>query len=453
MRLPLASPLFAVLVLTGLVRPAPAELFSPETFTLSNGMQAVVIPNHRVPVVSHMVWYRVGAADEPAGKSGIAHLLEHLMFRGTEAVPPGEFSKTVARHGGRDNAFTSNDYTGYFQNVAKKNLELVMRMEADRMANLVLDPESVRTERDVVLEERSSRTDNDPGALLGERVQAVLFLNHPYREPVIGWKSEIAALEVEDAQAFYEKWYNPANAVLVVAGDVTAAELKPLAEKYYGAIAGRPAPPRLRLEEPPPVAARRVVLEDERVQQPSWRRRHLAPSYRTGEPEAAYALEVLAEVIGGGTTSRLYQSLVVDQRLAVSAGAYYSPSALDLTTFTIYASPRPGVTMDELEAAMEKELRDIATGNVDAGEVERAKTRLRANAVYARDSLQRGAYVFGEALTTGQTVEDVEAWPERIGAVTGEGVAEAARRVLNIEASVTGVLLPKERKVVQGETK
>lgn len=422
--------------------PARAQVFNPETFTLDNGMQVVVVPNRRVPIVSHMVWYKVGAADETPGKSGVAHLFEHLMFKGTPSIPPGQFSKIVARNGGRDNAFTSSDYTAYFQNVAVDRLELVMRMEADRMHNLVLDDENVRTERNVVLEERRSRTDNSPGALLSERMEAALFLNHPYNRPVIGWASEIAALTTEDAVSFYRRWYAPNNAILVVAGDVTAETVRPLAEKYYGVLPRADTPPRKRLEEPPAVAARRVVLEDARVQQPQLSRLYQAPSYNRGRKELAYPLQVLAEIVGGNATSRLYRALVVEQGVAAGASAWYDPAALDLASFGVAATPRPGVPMEKVEAALDASLARILAEGLPADEVERAKSRLRANVAYARDSLHTGARVLGEALATGQTVEDVEAWPQRIAAVTPEQVAEAARAVLVMRASVTGVLLP-----------
>ncbi|CAA7624601.1 pitrilysin family protein [Magnetospirillum sp. UT-4] len=423
--------------------PAAAQVFNPTTHTLGNGLQVVVVENHRAPIVSHMVWYRVGAADEPPGKSGIAHLLEHLMFKGTPEVPPGAFSKIVARNGGRDNAFTSSDYTAYFQNIAADRLELVMKMEADRMRNLTLDEANVVTERDVVLEERRSRTDNSPSALLSERVEAALYLNHPYRRPVIGWASEVAALNREDALDYYRRWYAPNNAILVVAGDVRPEEVKALAEKYYGPLKPETVPPRLRAAEPPQVAARRVVLEDARVQQPSWNRTYIAPSYTSPDKAQAYALQVLAEIMGGGATSRLYKALVVEQGIAAGASAWYDPSALDMASFGIGATPRPGVPMDRLEAAVLKELARATGAGISAAEVERAKTRLKANVVYARDSLHTAARVLGEALTTGQSVADVEAWPQRIAQVTPEAVNAAARAVLDERASVTGVLLPK----------
>ncbi len=427
-----------------LLAPAPlaAQVFNPETFQLTNGMQVVVVPNHRVPIVSHMVWYKVGAADEEPGRSGIAHLLEHMMFKGTKEIPPGAFSKIVARNGGRDNAFTSSDYTAYYQNVALDRLELVMRMESDRMRNLVFDEQNFATERAVVIEERRSRTDNNPSALLREQMEAALYLNSAYHRPVIGWMSEIEGLTHADAMSFYKRWYAPNNAILVVAGDVTAETVRPLAEKYYGILDRADTPPRQRLKEPPAVAARTVTLTDARVRQPSWSRMVLAPSYTAGERDLAYAMQVLSEVVGGGATSRLYRSLVVEQGLAASAGSAYDPTTVDLSSFTVYATPRPGVAMDRLQAAVDKELKAIAAKGIAAAEVERAKQRLEANVVYARDSLHTGAQTLGAALATGQQVADVEAWPQRIRAVTTDEVARAARLVLDARGSVTGLLLP-----------
>ncbi len=422
--------------------PAAAQVFNPTTYQLANGMQVVVVENHRAPIVSHMVWYKVGAADEPPGKSGIAHLLEHLMFKGTPSIPPGEFSKIVARIGGRDNAFTSSDYTAYFQNIAADRLEQVMKMEADRMRNLTLDDQNVVTERAVVLEERRSRTDNSPQALLTERMEAALYLNHPYRRPVIGWASEIAALNREDALAFYKRWYAPNNAILVVAGDVQPEAVKQLAEQYYGPLKPEEIPPRLRAEEPPQVAPRVVTLSDPRVQQPAWNRFYMAPSYTAPDKAQAYALQVLAEILGGGATSRLYAALVVEQGVAAGASAWYDPSALNTSTFGLGATPRPGVDIPKLQSAMEAEVAKVLAKGLSAEEVERAKSRLKANVTYARDSLHTGARVLGEALTTGQSVEDVEAWPSRIAAVTAEQVNATAKAVLDPKASVTGVLLP-----------
>jgi zinc protease len=417
-------------------------VFFPDTFMLGNGMQVVVVTNQRVPVITHMVWYKVGAADQVTGKSGIAHFLEHLMFKATDELKTGEFSRIVARNGGRDNAFTSWDYTAYYQNVAADRLELVMKMEADRMANLRLTDETVLPERDVVLEERRQRTENEPGDKLSELVQSSLFVHHPYGTPVIGWENEIRQLTRDDANEFYQTWYAPNNAVLVIAGDVTVDQVRPLAEKYFGRIAPRPVPARFRVEEPPFAAERRVILRDAEVRQPGLRRLYLAPSYNRGETQHAYPLEVLSEIVGGGATSRLYRSLVVEQQLATSAGTGYSAGSYDLSVFGAYVSPNPNVDMDKLETALIEQLNKVVTEGVTAQEVETAKIRMVRDSIFARDSLRAPAMSFGEALAIGRTIEDVEAWPERIAAVTIEQVDAAARAVLGQTNPMTGLLLP-----------
>jgi len=421
---------------------AAAGMFHPDTFTLDNGMEVVVIENHRAPVVSHWVWYRVGSADSPLGKSGLPHFVEHLMFKGTEEIAPGDFSKIVARHGGQDNAMTSADFTAYFQNIARDRLEMVMEMEADRMANLRLELRDVEAERDVVLEERRSRVDNQPSALLGEQLNAAQYLHHPYRLPIIGWYHEIESYTKEDALAFYEEWYAPNNAILIVAGAITADELRPIAERTYGAVPAREVPERPRVQEPPHILERRIELAHDRVEQPSLMRSYIAPSFATADGNEAYALEVLSELFGTGGTSRLYRSLVVEQGLATGAGAYYRGSSLDQTTFRIYASPRSGGDLDTLEAAIDAEIAELLDEGVDAAEVARVQQRMIAEAIYARDSLTTAVRVFGSALTTGSSIEDVEAWPERIAAVTPEEVMRAARKVFDRTRAVTARLVP-----------
>lgn len=433
----------AAVLVAAWTMPVRAQVFNPASKTLDNGLQVVVVENHRAPIVSHMVWYRVGAADEPAGKSGIAHFLEHLMFKGTPSVPPGEFSKIVASNGGRDNAFTSSDYTAYFQNIAADRLELVMKMEADRMRNLTLAEADVVSELEVVKEERRSRTDNDPSALLRERLEAALFLNHPYRRPIIGWPDELAGLTRQDALDFYRRWYAPNNAILIVAGDVDPQRVFDLAQTYYGPLRPETVPPRLRAQEPPQAGARQITLADPRVRQPSWTRLYVAPSQASaGDKAMPAALDVLAEILSGGATSRLYKSLVVERALAASASAWYDSGALDQGSFGFVATPRPGIGMDKLQDAVAAEIALLLKDGVAADEVRRAKSRLRAEVVYARDSLHTAARVLGEALTTGQSVADVEDWPNRIDAVTVQQVNAAARAVLDPNASATGLLLP-----------
>lgn len=436
---------FATLALVSVTLAAACDAREAEprnTFVLGNGLQVVVVPDHRAPVVAHMVWYRLGAADEPPGKSGIAHFLEHLMFKGTDAVPAGEFSKIVARNGGRDNAFTSVDYTGYFQTVAVDRLELVMELEADRMVNLTLTDDVVLPERDVILEERRSRIDNNPRALFNEQTTAAQYLAHPYGVPVIGWAHEIALLTREDAVEFYDKYYAPNNAILVVVGDVTRSRVQALAEKYYGPIPARPVAAVKRATEPPQLAARRLTMTDPRVTSPSWSRTYLAPSYLSGATEHAPALEVLAELLGGGTTSRLYRELVVDQKVAVGAGAWYQDSSRDLTRFGVYAEPVPGGDVDALEGALDGVLERLLAGGVSAEEVGRAKRNLIAEFIYAQDSLLSKARLYGASLAVGLSVEDVEGWPDEIRGVTVQAVSAAAAAVLQDRTSVTGILLP-----------
>jgi zinc protease len=440
---------FKFVAFVALISPVSAwadhGVFNPKTFTLSNGMQVVVVSNHRMPVVSHMVWYKAGSADELPGKTGAAHLLEHLMFKGTKNLPSGEFSKTVASVGGSENAFTSLDYTGYYQNVAVEHLETMMTMEADRMKNLVFDPKEVDTERLVVLEERSQRTDNNPSSVLREHVSAALFMNHPYSRPIIGWEHEIRALSVGDLRAFYDKWYAPSNAILVVSGDITAARLKPMAERIYGKIPASPAISRTRPSEPAQKASRQVMLKDARVRQASWSRSYLAPSRVTSiaggaGKEHSYALEVLSTVIGGGATSQIYRSLVVEQKLAVSAGAGYGSSPQGPSRFSFYASPTPGVSMETLEKAMEREIETLLKDGVAAEKVVRVKKSMFAQAVYARDSLSAGAMSLGSALVSGKTISDIETWPHRIADVTVDQVNAAAHAVLKNRPSVTALL-------------
>lgn len=426
-------------------RPVQAQVFNPEAFTLSNGMQVVVVTNRTAPLVSHMVWYRVGAADEPPGLSGIAHYLEHLMFLGTENRAPREFSQIIRRNGGEENAFTSWDYTAYFQNVAVDRLPLMMELEADRMANLRVDPASALNERDVIIEERRERVDNRPGARLSEQMMAALYQNHPYRIPIIGWEHEMAALTLDDAMAFYETWYAPNNAILAISGDIDAETVRELAEATYGRIPPRDVPARIRPQEPATSAERRVVVQDASVRQPSWRRFYLAPSYASAEGNEAYAVQILNEVFGAGVTSRLYQALVVDQELAVGAGSAYSASDLDRSIFGVFVTPRPGADLTAIETAVDVEIARLLSDGVTEAEIAPARERLVIHAAYARDSLTTPARTLGRGLTIGMSVEDIEAWPQRIAAVTVDDVMAAAHQVLRRDRSVTGLLLRDEQ--------
>jgi zinc protease len=438
--------LIAIVALAGIgATPSAAEV--PATapvadFTLANGLQVVVLPDHRAPVVTHMVWYRVGSADEPPGKSGIAHFLEHLMFKGTAKNPAGRFSKTLATIGGQENAFTTADYTAYFQRVAPQNLPTVMAFEADRMTGLVLTDENVASERNVVLEEWNQVVGNVPAARLGEQVAAALYLNHPYGRPVIGWHREIEQLNREDALAFYRRFYTPNNAVLVIAGDVTPERVQELAENTYGKVERRAdVGPRLRPQEPEPSAIRHVELADRRVAQPSLQRSYLVPSLTGAKPGEAEALDVLAHILGSGSTGRLYRTLVAEQGVASDAGAWYQGLALDDTRFGVYASPRPGVSLPQLEEALDAVIAKVVDNGVAPDDVARAKTRMIADFVYAQDNQNAMVRLYGAALTTGSTVEEVRGRAERLRAVTADAVHEAARTWLEKQRSATGYLV------------
>ncbi|ESR27498.1 M16 family metallopeptidase [Lutibaculum baratangense] len=436
----------AVLLSVATAAPADASQFGEnvETFTLENGLDVVVIPDGRAPVVTHMVWYRVGAADEPPGVSGIAHFLEHLMFKGTEAHPEGEFSRVISELGGQENAFTSSDYTAYFQRVSKEHLKTMMEFEADRMTGLVLAPEQVASEREVIIEERRSRIDNDPSAQLGEAMDAALYMNSPYGRPIIGWPDEMANLSREDAISFYEAHYTPNNAILVVAGDVSPQEVRVMAEETYGQVEPRGEPgPRVRPQEPPHLVEMTVSLASPRVDQESMRRAWLVPSYTTAEDGEAPALDVLNEILTGGSTSRFYRELVVGRQLATAAGGYYQGTALDAGKFMVYAVPRPGVELETLTSAITEVIEGFVEGGVTDVEFERAKRSLIASTVYAQDSQQTLARIYGAALTTGSSVEDVNGWIGRIEAVEKEDVVEVARKYLDPETGVIGYLRSK----------
>ncbi len=440
LRLTVFAALMALLPVAG-----SADEEAVTTFVLDNGMQVVVVEDHRAPVVQHMVWYRAGSADEPKGSSGVAHFLEHLLFKATDTLEDGELSATVARNGGRDNAFTSYDYTAYFQRVASDRLGLMMQMEADRMKNIRLTEQNILTERDVIIEERNQRTENNPGALFGEQINAAQYLNHRYGVPIIGWMHEMETLDMEDALSFYDIYYSPNNAVLVVSGDVTPEEVRTLAEKHYGVIPANPdLPERLRTEEPPQIAERRLVYRDARVAQPYVRRSYLAPERDAGAQEKAAALIFLSEILGGGTTSFLAEELQFNAQIATYTAGFYRPVALDDSTFNLIVVPRPDVSLQEAEDAMDAALAKFMETGVDAEQLERIKFQIRAEQIYARDDVDRIANRYGQALTSGLTVEDVQTWPDVLQAVTEEDIMAAAREVLDRRSSVTGWIMREE---------
>jgi zinc protease len=415
---------------------------SPEVsnFTLENGLEVVVIPDRRSSIATHMIWYKVGSADEPAGKSGLAHFLEHLFFRGPEDGPAAHFSGVVSMLGGEENAFTSNDYTAYFQRIGRDHLETVMTLEAERMSGLTLTDDDIRIERDIIMEEYKMRVATSPTARLVEQINAQLYRDHPYGTPVIGWPRDISALDREDVLAFYRRFYVPNNAVLVIVGDVTPEEIRTLAEKTYGKLKPRTQLElRIRQRGPQTFEPGKLVLTDTRAQ-PSLRRSYPVPSYAVAAAGVAEALDVLAHILGGGSASRLYRALVAEAPLATWASGAYEGAALGTSRFDLQASVEPGVTFAEIDSVFDRVIADIVREGVTAEELERAKVRMIANVAYAQDSQEMRARSFGVALTTGATIADIRSWPRRIQAVTPEAVRDAARVWLNDGSSVTGYL-------------
>jgi zinc protease len=427
---------------------APVHAKEMETdFVLDNGMQVVVVEDHRAPVVMHMVWYKAGSADETPGVSGVAHFLEHLLFKGTDTLEPGEFSATVSAHGGRDNAFTSYDYTAYYQRVAADRLELMMQMESDRMVNLRLTEDDILTERDVIIEERNQRTENSAGALFREQRNAAQYLNHRYGVPIIGWRHEMEGLDLEAALDYYERYYAPNNAILVVSGDVYPDDVRALAEQYYGMIPANPdLPERARPQEPPQTSARRMEFRDPRVAQEYVTRSYLAPERDAGAQEEAAALTMLAQVLGDGPNSVLARDLQFGTKQAVYVSAFYSGVSLDDTTFNLVIVPSQGVSLAEAEEALDGAVQKFIEDGVDQAHLDRIKMKIRSNQIYARDSADSVGNRYGRALTSGLTVEDVQAWPEILQAVTAEQIVEAAKRVFAEDRSVTGWLMRPEEK-------
>ncbi|THD73998.1 insulinase family protein [Thalassobius vesicularis] len=415
-------------------------------FQLDNGMKVVVIEDHRAPVVVHMVWYRAGSADEPPGQSGVAHFLEHLLFKGTDTLAPGEFSATVALNGGTDNAFTSYDYTAYYQRVAADRLPLMMKMEADRMKNLRLSEGDIVTERNVILEERNMRVENNASALFREQLAAAQYLNHRYGVPVIGWRHEMAELGLDDALSFYGTYYSPNDAILVVAGDVQPDAVLDLAKQYYGVIPANPDLPaeRYRSAEPPQTAERRLLFRDARVAQPYVVRSYLAPERDSGAQTDAAALAILAEVLGGSTTSIMAEKLQFDSKTALYTAAYYGGTSLDRTTFELVVVPAPGVTMQQAEDAMDDVLSGLLENGIDEERLARVKMQVRASEIYALDDTEGLANRYGRALTQGLTIQDVQEWPNVLQAVSVADVLDVARRVLDRRQSVTGWLMSEE---------
>lgn len=448
---------FAAMVCAALIATLPARaesdggetlpsegLLGARSFTLENGLEGIVIPNHRAPVVLHMVLYRVGGVDETPGKTGLAHFFEHMMFKGTKRHPQGELDALIARNGGQHNAFTTNDYTGYYQNIAADRLDLVMGLEADRMTGLVFNDTDFATEMKVVLEERFMRIENSPGALLNERLDTALFTPHPYGQPLIGWERDLRGLTAADAHAFYDRWYAPENALLIVVGDVTFEDVRKLAEKNYGSIPRKNLAARNINHNLRPTGDVRVTLHHERVTDPDITRIYVAPSLSLSDPATVYATQLVETIVGGGAASRLNTSLVLDQKLAAHASAYYRDTAASVGQFYLSATPAPGIDPADVEAALDAEIARLLEGGITEQEVADAKARFAASLAYARDSLFTGARIVGAMRIAGLTLDQIEHWPDAVQDITVDQVNTAARDLFGSAPHATGILLPEK---------
>ncbi len=397
---------------------------------LANGLRVIVKPDRRAPVAVTMVWYRIGSVDEQNGLTGVAHVLEHMMFKGTKTVAPGEFSKLIAAAGGRDNAFTSRDYTGYFQTMHKSELPLSFRLEADRMANLVLSREEFAKEIKVVMEERRWRTDDRPHSVVYERLMAAALTAHPYRNPVIGWMSDLENLTVDDTRVFYEQWYGPNNATVVVVGDVVPEEVFALAERHFGGIPRKTLPPRKPQTEPPQLGIKRITVKVP-AELPYVLMAYRVPRLqKPAEEWEPYALNMLESVLSGNEAARLPQRLVKTDRKATSAGASYNGVGRGPGLFYLSATPVTGGSAAEMEGALRREIRRIVEEGVTQEELDRVKAQAIAAQVYQRDSMFFQARQIGWLETVGLSHRDLDLFIEKLQQVTAEQVREVARRYL-----------------------
>jgi len=419
-----------------------AVLANPYEKTLANGLHVIVKEDHRAPTVVQMVWYRAGAIDEVDGTSGLAHMLEHMMFKGTKKVGPGEFSRRVAAAGGRDNAFTSLDYTAYFQQVPKRALPEMMELEADRMANLKLDAKEFSPELKVVMEERRMRTEDNPHALVYERLNSVAFQAHPYRRPVIGWMNDLDNMTVADTQNWYHNWYAPNNATLVVVGDIDHEALFHLAEKYYGGIKPHVLPQRRPLVEPEQLGIKRLSVKAP-AKLPylamAWKVPKLKDIDKDRDP---YALQMLAAVLDGHEASRLAKNLVRGQKIAQSAGAGYDAVLRGESLFILDGQPAEGHTIAELEAALRGEIRRIQESGVTTEELARVKTQTIAGQIYKRDSMMGQAMEIGAAEVIGIGWRDIDKMLDKLRSVSAAEVQEVAKKYFGDDALTVAVLDP-----------
>ncbi|MBI2202882.1 MAG: insulinase family protein [Candidatus Rokubacteria bacterium] len=407
--------------------------------TLDNGLRVLLLEDRRSAIVSVQAWYRVGSRNEAPGRTGIAHLLEHLMFKGTPKYGPRQFASLIEQNGGQDNAFTTHDVTSYFVNIAAERLDLVLELEADRMTNLLIDPKAVDSEREVVIEERRTRTEDDPGGGLSEDVSAIAFKAHPYGWPIIGWMEDIKRITPEEIRAFYKTYYVPNNALLVAVGDFQAPVVLEKIKKTFGAIPRGPEPPRVTSVEPPQKGERRVNVQNAQAKLPIVYIGYHVPNHRSKD---ATALELLSLILSGGRSSRLYQSLVYQRQLALDAGGDYSYLSFDPYLFWFWATPMPGQTPETLEKELAAELEKVKTAPVTATELERARNQIEAAFVFQEDSVHRRASLLARfELTGGYRTKDE--YLRNLRAVTPADITRVAQAYFLPHKKNVGVLIPR----------
>lgn len=418
-----------------------AALADTHEFKLDNGMRIIVQEDHRSPVVVSQVWYKAGSIDEVNGKTGVAHVLEHMMFKGTEKIKPGQFSRLVAAAGGRENAFTGRDYTTYFQQLEKSQLELSMKLEADRMANLKLTDEEFNKEIKVVMEERRWRTEDQPQGLVNEQFNAVSYIAHPYRRPIVGWMDDLQSMTAADAREWYEKWYAPNNAVLVVVGDVKAQEVLKLAQKYFGPLKAEVLPQRKPQQEPRQRGERRAVVKAP-AKLPYVLTGYHVPALKNPDTDwEPYALQILAGVLDGNASARLNQNLVRNQRIAVEVSAGYEiVQRSQESLFQLDGMPVEGKTAAELEAALLEQVEQIKEQGVTANELQRVKAQVIAAEVYQRDSMFYQGMKIGRLEVSGFSWRILDDYPAKLEAVTPEQVQAVAKKYL-VKDNLTVVTL------------
>jgi zinc protease len=424
---------------------AQAQLFYPETATLKNGMQIVVLPNNRAPVITQMIWIKAGGTSDPWNNSGVAHFIEHLFFKGTKNHAEGDYSKIISRMGGTENAMTSYDYTAYYATFGAQHLDEVMALEADRFANWLVTDAQVAAERDVILKERQQTTDNKPVARFWEHITAALYPNHPYQRPVLGWRSEMEKLDRALVENYYHSYYTPQNMILVLSGDITLAKAQPLAEKYFGKLAPHDVPPRLSPAIPPLAGEQNLIMTSPLVQETIWSRHYLVDPARPETIAHSDAQIILAKILGDGRTGRLYRRLVVKDKIATSADISFDPIAFGPARFSIIVTPEPDVSLDKIVTAVDDEVKKLLKDGVTDLEVKNATQGIQIETTYARDSVMGPAMIVGEALVAGLDLQTVENRPQRMRAVTKESVMQAAQNILQHPASLTGILLPEKK--------